>query len=153
MSNSFSYAQVGGQLGRDPEIKSTPGGTKVVTFSLAVEKGFKDKKFTSWFNVTAFGDVGTIAEQHLKKGKGARVTGDLQIRSWDDPKTGQKKYATEIIAYKIDFMDSGSSRDSGGSTRQTAAPAPRTQAAPAPRGAAPASDPFNTEISDDDIPF
>ena len=148
MSKGFSFAQIGGVLGRDPESRSTPNGVKVVTFSVAVEKGFGDKASTSWFNVVAFDKNADFAEKYLKKGKSVIVSGDLQIKSWDDKQTGAKRQSTEVIARSIDFADTGT-RSEGGTTRQ--APAPRQQAAPQPRAAT--VDPFQTELADDDIPF
>jgi single-strand DNA-binding protein len=146
MSRGFSYAQIGGTLGKDPESRATPGGVKVVNFSLAVEKGFGEKTRTDWHNIVAFDKNAEFAEKYLKKGKSVMVTGDLQVKSWEDKQTGQKRTATEIVAHKIDFMDSGVARTGEGSTRP--APTPRQQAAPQPRAVA--EDPF---ITDDDIPF
>jgi len=154
MSASFSYAQIGGSLGKDPESRSTPTGTKVVSFSVAVEKGFGDSKSTSWFNVVAFKDMADFAEKYLKKGKAVRVSGDLQIRSWDNKTTGQKQYTTEIIAYKIDFGGSGERQQ--GSNPRTTTPPPRQQATPEPRAAAEAprpSQPTNSWDDETDIPF
>ena len=149
MSKGFSFAQVGGTLGRDPESRSTSGGVKVVNFSVAVEKGFGEKASTSWFNIIAFDKNAEFAEKYLKKGKPVVISGDLQVRSWDDKQTGQKRTATEIVAYKIDFADSGT-RSGGDNTSRTTTQAPRQQAAPQARATAPAEDAF---ISDDDIPF
>lgn len=136
MSKGFSFAQVGGTIGRDPESRSTPGGVKVVSFSVAVEKGFGDRVSTSWFNIVCFDKNAEFAEKHLKKGKSVIVSGDLQIKSWDDKQTGAKRTSTEVIAYKIDFADTGTRSE--GSTRP--APATRQQAAPQPRAEAPAND-------------
>ena len=149
MAKGFSFAQVGGTLGRDPESRSTSGGVKVVNFSVAVEKGFGDRASTSWFNIIAFDKNAEFAEKYLKKGKPVVISGDLQVRSWDDKQTGQKRTATEIVAYKIDFADSGT-RSGGDNTSRTTTQAPRQQAAPQARATAPAEDAF---ISDDDIPF
>lgn len=148
MSKGFSFAQVGGTLGRDPESRSTSGGTKVVNFSIAVEKGFGEKASTSWFNIIAFDKNAEFAEKYLKKGKPVVISGDLQVRGWDDKQTGQKRTSTEIIAYKIDFADSGTR--GGDTASRTTTQAPRQQAAPQARATAPAEDAF---ISDDDIPF
>ena len=73
------------------------------------------------------------------------ISGDLQVRSWDDKQTGQKRTATEIVAYKIDFADSGTR--SGGRQRRprTTTQAPRQQAAPQARATAPAEDPFDED--------
>ena len=149
MSKGFSFAQVGGTLGRDPESRSTSGGTKVVNFSVAVEKGFGEKASTSWFNIIAFDKNAEFAEKYLKKGKPVVISGDLQVRSWDDKQTGQKRTATEIVAYKIDFADSGT-RSGGDNTSRTTTQAPRQQAAPQTRATAPAEEPFD---DGSDIPF
>ena len=143
MSKGFSFAQVGGTLGRDPESRSTSGGTKVVNFSIAVEKGFGEKASTSWFNIIAFDKNAEFAEKYLKKGKPVVISGDLQVRSWDDKQTGQKRTATEIVAYKIDFADSGSRGNSN--EPRTATQAPRQQAAPQARATTPADDPFDED--------
>jgi single-strand DNA-binding protein len=151
MSTSFAYAQVGGSLGKDPEVRSLPSGVKVVNFSIAVEQGFGDKASTGWHNCVSFGDAALFAEKYLKKGSSVRVSGSLQVRSWDDKQTGAKRYVTEVIAHKIDFLESRSKSDSGQTTRAAAPAQTRQQAAPAPRATTPANDsPFD---SDDDIPF
>ena len=143
MGKGIATATVIGNLGKDPEIRSTSSGRKVASFSLAVEDGYGDKLSTSWWNVVAWADLAEFTEKHLKKGKTVSVVGKLTNRSWDDAKTGTKKYITEINAKDISFFDSGS----GGGSRTAAAPERRETAAPAPRAAA--VDPF----VDDDIPF
>ncbi len=154
MSKGFSFAQIGGTLGKDPESRATSTGTKVVNFSVAVEKGFGDRASTSWFNIIAYDKNAEFAEKYLKKGKSVTVCGDLQIRSWDDKNSGQKRYTTEITAYKIDFADSGT-RSGGGEQQGRSAPAPQARqeaAAPTRAGYDTAhTDSFNGE--DDDIPF
>ena len=149
MSGYCNVTLVGG-LGRDPEIRSTPSGKKVASFSVAVDQGFGDNKRTEWVNVIAWEKLAELAEKYLKKGKQVALSGTLQTSSWDDKTSGQKKYKTEVVARDITFMDSGGSRDESRPTRQErATPAPRTQAAPTPRTTIPESgDPF-----DDDIPF
>ena len=142
MSKGFSFAQIGGTLGRDPESRSTPKGTKVVTFSLAVEKWSKDGPVTNWFNVVAYDRSADFAEKSLKKGKSVVISGDLQIKQWDDKQTGAKRTSVEITAHSIDFADTGTRSE--GTTRQT--PAPRQQATPQPRAeAAPDDDPFGEQ--------
>lgn len=147
MSASFSYAQVGGTLGRDPEVRATGTGKKVVSFSLAVEKGYGESKSTHWFNCVCWGQPAEFAEKYLKKGKSVAVSGDLEIRSWDDKQTGQKRTVTEINAKSIQFLDSGrggsesgNRQESSGRTRQAASPQPRQAAAPEQ------DDPFADEI-------
>ncbi len=145
MSGYINVTVVGG-IGRDPEVRSTPSGKRVASFSVAVDQGYGDNKKTEWVNVIAWEKLADLAEKFLKKGKVVALSGTLQTSSWDDKATGQKKYKTEVVARDITFMDSGTRAE--GSTRQ--APAARQQAAPQARAQA---DPFQTEISDDDIPF
>ena len=160
MSRGYSFAIVEGGLGRDPEIKSTTSGTRVANFSLGYERGFGDKARTVWVNIVAFKELADLTEKYLKKGKPVRVFGEIDVRSWDDKETGKKRYVTEIVANKIDFVDSGSRSSESGErpTRQERATPTRTQQTPATR-TPPVThandDPFRSEseIQDDDIPF
>jgi single-strand DNA-binding protein len=148
MAKGYSFAIVEGGLARDVESKALPSGAKVVNFSLGYERGFKNKSHTCWMNVVAFGTQAEFAEKYLSKGKSVRVYGEIDIRSYED-KQGQKKYITELIADKIQFVDSGSGGAKSGAApaRQASAPPARQQAAPQTRAEV---DPFAT---DDDIPF
>jgi single-strand DNA-binding protein len=153
LSKGFSYAIVEGGLSRDPESKALPSGVKIVNFSLGYERGFKDSVRTCWINCVAFKDQAEFAEKYLKKGKNVRVVGEIDVRSWDDKQTGSKRYATEIIVDKIQFVDSpgGKTSDTPHATRQErAVPAPRQQVAPTPR-ATTNDNPFDDD--DDPIPF
>jgi single-strand DNA-binding protein len=141
MSRGFSAAQVRGTLGRDPESRATSSGTKVVNFSLAVERGYGDRAITDWRAIVCWGPLAEFAEKYLKKGKSVYVTGELQDRSWDDKQTGAKRTVTEIRADRIEFADGGESKTGGAATRTAAAPATRQQAAPPARTvSAPAND-------------
>jgi single-strand DNA-binding protein len=138
-----------GGLGRDPEIRSTPSGKKVASFSVAVDQGFGDNKRTEWVNVIAWEKLAELAEKYLKKGKQVALSGTLQTSSWEDKTSGQKKYKTEVVARDITFMDSGGSREGQPARQERATPAPRIQAAPEPRARTTENDdPFS-----DDIPF
>lgn len=141
MSKGVATATIIGNLGKDPEIRSTSSGRKVASFSLAVEDGYGEKLKTDWHNIVAWGDLAEFTEKHLKKGKTVSVVGKLTNRSWDDKKSGTKKYITEINAKDISFFDSGSS----GAARGTAAPERREASVPAPRAAATSGDPFGDE--------
>lgn len=144
--SGYCSVVVVGNLGKDPEIRSTGSGKKVASFSLAVDQGYGDNKKTEWVNIIAWEKLAELAEKFLKRGKTVALSGYLQTSSWEDKQSGQKRYKTEVVARDITFMDSGSRSDGG--TRQ--APAPRQQAAPQARATAPAEDAF---ISDDDLPF
>jgi len=129
-----------GRLGKDPEVRSTPSGTSVAKFSLATDERFTDKngekqERTEWHNVVAWGKLGEICGQYLKKGKLVFIEGSIRTDSWDDKESGQKKYRTEIVARDMKMLDrrgddegggggsyGGASR--GGSSRGGSAPAP-----------------------------
>ena len=99
-----------GNLGKDPELRKTPQGTSVVSFTLATTERWADKNggkqdHTEWHNVVAWGKLGELANQYLKKGRPAYVEGRITTRSWDD-KDGNKRYKTEIVANTIQFLGS-----------------------------------------------
>jgi single-strand DNA-binding protein len=143
-----------GNLGKDPEVKYTPGGMPIAKFSLATNERFKDKEGqwqdrTEWHNIVAFQRLAEIVGEYVKKGGKLYIEGSLRTSSWDDKETGQKKYRTEIIANDLVLLsgrgDSGGG-DFGGNSRAQAGNN-FDQRAPEPEhaGAGP--------ISDEDIPF
>ena len=154
MAKGYTLVVVEGGLGQDPTLKSTSNGTKVATFGLGFERGFGDKAHTCWIDVVCFKDQAEFAEKYLKKGKSVRVIGELDVRSWDDRETGKKRYKTEIVADKIQFVDSGSGGTKGSApARQASAPPTRQQTAPATRPAAADTHNESSDPFDDDIPF
>jgi len=98
-----------GNLGRDPEVKMTQGGQQVATFSIATSDSWtKDgqrQERTEWHTIVAWGKLAELAGRYLKKGRKVYVEGKLQTRSWDG-KDGTKKYATEVLASSLTFVDS-----------------------------------------------
>jgi single-strand DNA-binding protein len=108
-----------GRLGRDPEVRSTPSGQTVAKFSLATDEKFTDKsgqrqERTEWHNIVAWGRLGEICGQYLKKGKLVYIEGSIRTESWDDKESGQKKYRTEINAREMKMLDKRGD-DEGGS--------------------------------------
>ena len=106
-----------GNLTKDPELKFTPQGTAVCTFSLAVNRTYKgadgeQKKEVSFFNIVVWGKQGENCSKYLAKGRPVHIEGRLVIRSYDN-KEGQKRYITEIVAVGVQFLGSG------GGERQT----------------------------------
>lgn len=148
MSKGFSSAAIKGTLGKDPDVRSTPNGTKVANFSVAVERGFGDSKTTDWFNVVAWKSLAEFVEKYLKKGKTVFIAGELQTRSWEDKQTGAKRTVVEVKADRIEFADDGQKSDSGSSGRAPAQTQTRQQTAPQTR-----QESSGWEASDDDIPF
>lgn len=108
-----------GRLGRDPEIRSTPQGTSVAKFTVATDEKFNDREGnrqerTEWHNVVAWGKLGEICGQYLRKGKLVYIEGSIRTDSWDDKESGQKKYRTEIIARDMKMLDRRGDEGGGG---------------------------------------
>jgi single-strand DNA-binding protein len=111
-----------GNLGRDPELRRTPSGTSVASFSLATTERWTGREGdrqdrTEWHNVVAWGKLAELANDYLKKGRTVYVEGRISTRSWDD-RDGNKKYRTEIVASTIQFLGSSGSGSGSGSSRQ-----------------------------------
>jgi single-strand DNA-binding protein len=132
-----------GNLGRDPEVRSTPSGQPVATFSLATSRRWKDQsgarqEETEWHTVVCWGRQAEIAGQYLTKGKQVYVEGRLQTRSWDDKQSGEKKYRTEVICQNFQMLG-------GRGGYETGSP-----------GSGPSQGPsadYPAQPEDDDIPF
>ena len=100
-----------GSLGRDPECKYSQTGTAITSFSVACNSGWGEHKRTDWFDVTCFGKTAEIMGNSLHKGSKVLVEGEVNIDSWSDKQTGQKKYKTKIVAQHIEFLDSKKKED------------------------------------------
>ena len=105
---ALNKVQLIGYLGRDPEARSIPTGQKVTTFSLAVTRRWKSgnegKEATDWFNVEAWGRLGEISREYLKKGSLVFVEGRLRTDKYED-KGGETKYFTKVVALTLQFLD------------------------------------------------
>ncbi len=137
-----------GRLGRDPEIRYTPGGQAVANFSVATDETFKDRngerqKRTEWHRIVAWGKQAEIAQQYLKKGSLIYVEGRIQTRQWDD-REGQKRTSFEIVANNFRML--------GGRAESAAAAGAGAGHEVEAVGAVP-EEPAGPEISDEDIPF
>lgn len=124
MAGSVNKVILVGNLGRDPEVRSTQSGSKVVQLSIATSESWKDKgsgerkEKTEWHRVVIFNEnLGGIAERFLKKGSTVYIEGQLQTREWTD-NTGVKKYTTEIVLqqYRGELTLLGG-REGGGGAR------------------------------------
>jgi single-strand DNA-binding protein len=147
-----------GNLGKDPELRYTPGGQAVATFSLATterrtDKTGQRKDTTEWHNIVVFGKTAEIVNQYLKKGRSCYLEGKITNRSWDD-RDGNKKYKTEIIANTVQFLGGGgqgSGAPSGGAAQADpgpSAPEPDFDQTASSEPSAPAA-----EGTNDDLPF
>lgn len=94
-----------GRLGRDPEMRFTPSGRPVTSFSVATSRTWLNadgerREETEWFNIVAWAQLAEICKQHLVKGSQVYVEGRLQTRSWEDP-DGKKHFRTELVASEM----------------------------------------------------
>lgn len=129
-----------GNLGKDAELRYTPGGTAVASLRLATTDRYKDKdgqwkEQTEWHTVVIWDKMAESLAEYLRKGKQIYVEGRLQTRTWDD-KEGKKRYMTEVRGDRIVLLGG---RPSTGEREEPAA-----QAEPSRE---------TTELTDDDIPF
>ena len=149
MAKSVNKVILLGNVGKDPEIRSSASGNMVATFGLATSERFKDQQGnwqerTEWHNLVAFGRTAEIIRDYVKKGSKLFVEGRLQTRNYEDKEhAGRKIYRTEIIVNDISLLsarDESSPRSSGSASFDQRQPAN-------------ADDVAQTEITDDDIPF
>jgi single-strand DNA-binding protein len=152
-----------GNVGKDPEIRSTAGGTMVANLTLATSDRQKDAQGnwqdrTEWHNLVAFTRTAEIVRDYVKKGSKLYIEGKIQTRSWDDKESGQKRYRTEIIVNELVLLsgrEDGAGGGQGGYSRAASSgSSPSSAASFDQRQPAGGGDDFaSTEISDDDIPF
>jgi single-strand DNA-binding protein len=141
MSRSLNKVQLIGNLGKDPELKYTPSGVAVATFSIATSESWKDQEGnqqekTEWHNIVAWRKLAEICGEYLKKGKKVYLEGKLQTRNYE--KDGVKRYVTEIVADQLIMLDGGGGSGSRSSNS----------------GASSESAPVHADVpKDDDLPF
>ena len=105
MSRGLNKVMIIGRLGRDPEMRYTPSGRPVTTFTIATSRSWNTSEGerrteTEWFNVVAWGSLAKICKQYLNKGQQVYVEGRLQTRNWEDSE-GAKHSSTEIVANEM----------------------------------------------------
>lgn len=152
MSKSINQVILMGNLTRDPELRTTPNGQSVCSFSLAVNRSWQGQdgqtqEAVDYFDVTAWGKLGELVNQYLSKGRKCLVQGRLSQRSWEQE--GQKRSKVEVVASDVTFLDGGGQGGEGAPARSSA-----------PRKSAPAksNEPSVEEIDDkpidlSEIPF
>jgi single-strand DNA-binding protein len=109
MSRGLNKVLIIGRLGRDPEMRYTPSGRPVTTFSVATSRSWNTadgerRTETEWFNVVAWGSLAEICKQYLCKNRLVYIEGRLQSRHWEDPE-GNKHFSTEIVANEMIMLD------------------------------------------------
>ena len=160
MAGSVNKVILVGNLGKDPEVRNTQAGAKIVNFTLATSETWNDKasgerkERTEWHRVVVFNErIADVAERFLRKGRKVYVEGSLQTRKWTD-QSGNDRYTTEVVLQRfrgeLVLLDS---RDGGGASRgsfgddfeDVGAGSSRPQSRPQPAA-------FDTDL-DDDVPF
>lgn len=153
MARSVNKVILVGNVGKDPEIRSTGSGVMVANLTLATSDRQKDAQGTwqdktEWHNLVAFTRTAEIIRDYVKKGSKLYIEGKIQTRSWDDKETGAKRYRTEIIVNDLVLLSGREEGGAGGYSRGGSSTGmdQRPHAAPEDLNQA-------AEISDDDIPF
>jgi single-strand DNA-binding protein len=174
MAGSVNKVILVGNLGKDPEVRTTQDGTKIVNFTLATSETWNDrasgerKEKTEWHRVVIFNDrTADVAERYLKKGAKVYVEGSLQTRKWTD-QSGQERYTTEVVIGRFNgqmtMLDtrggggeagemSGGGSSGGGGYRERAPAAARSAGGSGRSGGTPSWDAPKGGDLDDEIPF
>jgi len=150
-----------GNLTRDPEVRYTPKGTAVAELGLAINRVYsaengEKREETTFVDVTLWGRTAEIAGEYLKKGRPVFIEGRLQLDTWDDKTTGQKRSKLKVVGEAMQLMGSrgggegGEGPGSGGGSSGGGAQRSASQSRPAPQK--PPADP-DLEPEEDDIPF
>ena len=145
---SFNKITLVGNLGRDPELRYTPQGTPVCSFSIATNERRKDRTtgenndITTWFRVTLWGRQAETASQYLTKGRPVYIEGRLRVEEWTD-RDGKQRYTLEVNATDMQFIGGGRGDEAGGG----GAPVRAAAAGGEPLGPEPG------ELTEDDVPF
>lgn len=145
-----------GNLTRDPEVRYTPKGTAVAELGMAINRVYsaengEKREETTFVDVTLWGRTAEIAGEYLKKGRPVFIEGRLQLDTWDDKQTGQKRSKLKVVGEGMQLIGSrGGGEGGGGGESSGAAPQSRPAARPAPQK--PPVDP-DLQPEEDDIPF
>lgn len=123
MARSFNQVILMGNLTRDPELRTTPSGASVCSFSLALNRSYKNsdgawQEATDYIDIVAWGPLGERVAQYLTKGRPCLVNGRLQSRSWEQE--GQKRSKVEVVANDVTFLGGPGGGDGGGNSAPAA---------------------------------
>ena len=157
----LNVAVIMGRLAADPELRHTPNGVAVTSFTLAVDRSYAragTERQTDWIDVVAWRQTAEFVCKYFTKGQLMAVTGSIQTRNYED-RNGNKRKAVEIQATEVNFASSkreGGSMGGDASYSQPRASAPAQPAAfsePAPAYSSGSSEDFEEILGDDDLPF
>jgi len=158
MARGFSKAILCGNVTRDPELRTTPNGAQVCSFSLAVNRVYRDASGTnqeevSFFDIVAWGKVGETIAQYAKKGTGMLVSGRLTQRSWEDKNGGGKRSRVELVLEDFNFIGGGAGGDASGASASSKSGASKTSSSASEPEVVPDDVPEEGEVDLNDIPF
>jgi single-strand DNA-binding protein len=161
VSKGTNKAILLGHVGKDPEIRSTAGGTVVASFSLATADRQKDGSGNwtdraEWHNLIAFNRTAEVVRDYVRKGTQLFVEGKIQSRSWDDRDSGQKKYRTEILVNELTLLGSHQGSESRGSSHSRSGRYAQGSTGDFAQSRQATDEKYaytDQGISDDDIPF
>ncbi len=153
----FSKAIIAGNVTRDPEMRTTPSGSQVCSFTIAVNRSYKGSDGTqqdsvSYLDCVAWGKSGETINQYIHKGSALLVSGRLEQRSWDDKNTGQKRSRVEIVVDDFSFIGGGNATGGGSSYGGASASKPAASSS-ADDGEIVPDDVLEDQINLDEIPF
>lgn len=157
MARGINKVILVGNLGKDPEMRYTPGGAAIANVTIATSESWKDKQTgeqqekTEWHRVVFFNRLAEIVGEYLKKGSQVYVEGRLQTRKWQD-QSGQDRYTTEVVAGEMQMLGGRGGSGGGTSTGGDDHYDQSQRVAPRPAAPAPAAQPVADDF-DDDIPF
>jgi single-strand DNA-binding protein len=161
MARSLNQVTLMGNLTRDPELRQTPTGQNVTSFSLALNRSYKTQngdwqEATDYIDIVAWGPLAERVSQYLSKGRRCLVQGRLQSRSWEQD--GQKRSKVEVLANDVTFLDSRGSDGEGGGSSSSDSDVPASTSAAKPKPSKQTDDVVIEDIGDepinlDDIPF
>jgi single-strand DNA-binding protein len=164
MARSLNQVTLMGNLTRDPELRQTPNGQNVTSFSLALNRSYRDsggewQEATDYIDIVCWGPLAERVDQYLSKGRRCLVQGRLQSRSWEQD--GQKRNKVEVLANDVTFLDSrgaDNGDDSAGQSSSSEGSSPKSSSKPKPSTNKAKEDVVIEDIGDepinlDDIPF
>ena len=146
---NFNKVILGGRLTAEPELKQTPAGVAVTSFSVAVNRKYsksQEQRQADFINFVAWRNYAEFISRYFHKGSSICVVGTLQTRSWTDNQ-GQKRYATDVVVEEANFVDSASENKGAGNYN------PYANEAPSFSGAGEEAPKFEEMVGDDDLPF
>jgi single-strand DNA-binding protein len=156
MARSLNQVTLMGNLTRDPELRQTPTGQNVTSFSLALNRSYKDQsgewqEATDYIDIVCWGPLAERVSQYLSKGRRCLVQGRLQSRSWEQD--GAKRSKVEVLANDVTFLDSRGGGEEGGGAASSSAPASEKPKASKKKDDVVVEDIGEEPINLDDIPF